>query len=137
TLEVEVDMEGAAALRHDLRELGREPLPSFNDLVVRAVALALREHPALNASCADDRIVRYGRVNVGIAVATEDALLAPAVFDADRKSVFEIARASRDLIERARRRAVTAEELRDATFTVSNLGMFGIRRFQAVVNPPQ
>src|SRR5207245_6862749 len=111
TLEVEVDMENAAALRGDLRELGREPLPSFNDLVVRAVALALHEHPGLNSSYADDRIVRYERVNVGIAVATDGGLLAPAVFDADRKSVFEIAAASRDLIERARRRAVTADEL--------------------------
>jgi pyruvate dehydrogenase E2 component (dihydrolipoamide acetyltransferase) len=137
TLEVELDMQAATALREDLRSLGREPLPSFNDVIVRAVALCLREFPALNAAHLGDRIVRYSRINVGIAVATDDALLVPTIFDADRKSVFEIAAASRALVEQVRDRSVRPEDLGGGTFTVSNLGMFGVRRFTAVINPPQ
>ncbi len=94
--------------------------------------------PGLNASYDDGRVLRFGRVNVGIAVATDDALLVPTIFDADRKSVFEIAaepRApGREGRGAARRRRTTS---RDGTFTVSNLGMFGVRRFNAVINPPQ
>ena len=137
TLEAEIDMEAAAMLREELRDLGREPLPSFNDLVVKAVALALGRHPGLNASYGGDRVHRHGRVNVGIAVATEDALYVPTILDADRLSVFEIAALSRALILKAGRGEIALEELRDGTFTVSNLGMFGVRRFQAVINPPQ
>ncbi len=137
TLEAEIDMEAASALRDDLRELGHQPPPSVNDLIVRAAALTLRELPALNAAWADGQVVRYSRVNVGVAVATDDALLVPTIFDADTKSVLEIAAETRDLIERVRRKAVSLDELGDGTFTVSNLGMFGIRRFHAVVNPPQ
>ena len=109
----------------------------MNDFVVRASALALREFPGLNAGFVDGRVVRFGRVNVGIAVATDDALLVPTIFDADRKSIFEVAAESRELIEKARTRKVGPDDLRDGTFTVSNLGMFGIRRFEAVINPPQ
>jgi pyruvate dehydrogenase E2 component (dihydrolipoamide acetyltransferase) len=137
TLEAEIDMEAAAELREELRALGREPLPSFNDLVVKAVALALRRHPALNASWADGRIRRHERVNVGIAVATDDALYVPTIFDADRLSVFEIAGLARDQIGKVGDGAIAVEELSDGTFTVSNLGMFGIRRFNAVIYPPQ
>ncbi len=137
TLEAEIDMEAAAALRAELEEEGRQPVPSFNDLVVRAVALALRDFPALNASYEPGRALRHGRVNVGIAVDVEDALLVPTIRDADRKSVFEIATEARRLADRSRSRAITADELADGTFTVSNLGMFGVRRFHAVINPPQ
>ena len=137
TLQVEVDMEEVLALRDELRQSGRSPLPSVNDLLIRAAALALREFPAVNAGFVDGRVVRFGRVNVGIAVAAEDALLVPTIFDADRATVFEIAATSRELIERARARELRIADLRDGTFTVSNLGMFGIRRFEAVINPPQ
>ena len=137
TLEAEIDMEAAAAMREELRELGREPLPSFNDLVVKATALALRRHPALNASYAGDRVLRFDRVNVGIAVATEDALYVPTIPDADRRSVFEIAELARDLVGRVGDGTIGLDDLREGTFTVSNLGMFGVRRFQAVINPPQ
>ncbi len=136
TLEAEVDMDAADRLREEQRSAGIDPLPSFNDLVVRAVALALREFPALNATY-EDGPVRHGRVNVGIAVATDDALIVPTVFDADRKTVFELAHETRALAEGARSRSLTAEQLGDGTFTVSNLGMFGVRRFNAVINPPQ
>lgn len=137
TLECEILMDAGSQLREDLRSGGYDPLPSYNDLVVRAAAVALREFPALNASYADGKALRFGRINVGIAVATEDALIVPTVFDAERKSVFEIAVESRRLAERARARSLTAEELADGTFTVSNLGMFGVRRFHAVINHPQ
>jgi pyruvate dehydrogenase E2 component (dihydrolipoyllysine-residue acetyltransferase) len=137
TVEAEIDMEAAAAMREELRELGREPLPSFNDLVVKGTALALRRHPALNASYAGDRVLRFDHVNVGIAVATEDALYVPTIPDADHCSVFEIAGLARDLIGRVGDGTIGLDDLREGTFTVSNLGMFGVRRFQAVINPPQ
>jgi pyruvate dehydrogenase E2 component (dihydrolipoamide acetyltransferase) len=137
TLEAEIDMESAATLREELRVLERDPLPSFNDLVVKAVGLALRRHPGLNATFGGDRINRLGRINVGIAVATEDALYVPTVHDADEKSVFEIAELARALIKKVGDGTITPDELADGTFTVSNLGMFGIRRFNAVIYPPQ
>jgi pyruvate dehydrogenase E2 component (dihydrolipoamide acetyltransferase) len=137
TLEAEIDMEAAAEAREQLRTLGREPLPSFNDLVVKAVALALHRHPALNSSWADGRIRGHERVNVGIAVATDDALYVPTLPDADALPIFELAALARDRIEKVLGGTIAGEELRDGTFTVSNLGMYGIRRFHAVINPPQ
>jgi len=137
TLEAEIDMEAAAEAREELRTLGREPLPSFNDLVVKAAALALRQHPALNSSWADGRIKRHEHVKVGIAVATDDALYVPTLPDADTLPIFELAGLARDRIDRVLGGSIAPEELRDGTFTVSNLGMFGIRRFHAVINPPQ
>jgi pyruvate dehydrogenase E2 component (dihydrolipoamide acetyltransferase) len=137
TLEAEIDIEAARSLRAELEAAGREPVPSYNDFVVRAVALALRQFPALNASYASGKTTRHGRINVGIAVDAGDALLVPTIHDADRRSVFEIAVESRRLAEGARTRALSPAELADGTFTVSNLGMLGVRRFHAVINPPQ
>jgi pyruvate dehydrogenase E2 component (dihydrolipoamide acetyltransferase) len=136
TLEAEIGMDAAHDLRIDLRKQSA-PVPSYNDLIVKAAALALRDFPRLNASWQDGRIVEYGRINVGIAVATEGGLLVPTIFDADRKSIFEIAAMSRSLVERAQARSLQLADLADGTFTISNLGMFGIRRFTAVINPPQ
>jgi pyruvate dehydrogenase E2 component (dihydrolipoyllysine-residue acetyltransferase) len=129
---MEIDMSTVVALRQ-----GREGVPSVNDFLVRAVALTLRELPAFNSSWIDGRVERYSRINVGIAVAVEGALLVPTLFDADRKSLAEIAAASRDLAERARARTLTPEELTSSTFTVSNLGMYGVHSFTAIVDPPQ
>ena len=136
TLETEIDMSAAALLRVELGSTA-PPAPSFNDLLVRAVGLCLRELPALNASFVDGAVTRFSRVNVGIAVATDDALLVPTIFDADAKSVAEIAAESRRLAERVRNGSIDPAELADGTFTVSNLGMFGVRRFHAVINAPQ
>ncbi len=137
TAATDVDVSLIVALRRGGRDAGEE-VPSLNDFVVKAAALALREHPRLNSSYAEGRIERYSRVNVGIAVATEDdALLVPVVLDADRKPLVEIAADSRRLADAARRRALTPEQLHHATFTVSNLGMFGVRSFTAIVDPPQ
>lgn len=137
TIEMEIAMGAARRLRDELRGGGFDPPPSYNDLVVRAVALALRNFPNLNAAYETDRTLRFSRINVGVAVAREDALLVPTVRDADTKTIFEIAAETRALAERARDHRVTAADLADGTFTVSNLGMFGVRRFNAVINPPQ
>jgi pyruvate dehydrogenase E2 component (dihydrolipoamide acetyltransferase) len=132
----EVDMEACAALRAQLKAIA-EPGPSFNDMVVKACALALREFPRANGSYRDGRFELHGRVNVGVAVAAPDALVVPTVFDADRKSLRDIARDTRALAERVRAGSVTPPELSGGTFTVSNLGMFGVTEFTAVINPPQ
>jgi pyruvate dehydrogenase E2 component (dihydrolipoamide acetyltransferase) len=132
----EVDMAAAAALRESLKALVT-PAPSFNDMVVKACALVLREMPIVNGSFADGRYVLHGRVNVGVAVAGEGTLVVPTVFDADTRSLGDIARTTRSLAEKVREGSVEPRELDGGTFTVSNLGMFGVTGFTAVINPPQ
>lgn len=138
TVTAEIDVTDALRLRRELNEALPQARVSINDMVVRAVALTLREQPALNAWWVDEGIVRHQRVHVGLAVATDDeALLVPTIADADRKGLVQLAAESRAAGERARNRACAAEELSGATFTVSNLGMFGALCFEAVINPPQ
>src|SRR4051812_15860296 len=137
-LNVEVDMEAAVELRKQLKAAaGDQPAPSFNDFVIKASALALRDFPRANGAYRDGKFELYERVNVGVAVAGQDALVVPTVFDADTKSLGQIARESRAVAQRVRAGAVTPPELSSGTFTVSNLGMYGIKRFTAVINPPQ
>jgi pyruvate dehydrogenase E2 component (dihydrolipoamide acetyltransferase) len=137
-LNCEVDMEQAVELRKQLKvAAGDQPAPSFNDFVVKASALSLRDFPRANGAYRDGRFELYGRVNVGIAVAAQDALVVPTIFDADRKSLGQIAREARALAERVRAGAITPPELSGGTFSVSNLGMYGISSFTAVINPPQ
>jgi pyruvate dehydrogenase E2 component (dihydrolipoamide acetyltransferase) len=131
-----VDMTAAVALRTRLKEIS-DPVPSFNDMVVKASANALREHPRVNGAYRDGKFELYDRVNVGIAVAAMDALVVPTVFDADKKSLGQIARDARDVIGKVKDKTVTPPELSGGTFTVSNLGMFGIEHFTAIINPPQ
>jgi pyruvate dehydrogenase E2 component (dihydrolipoamide acetyltransferase) len=134
----EVDMEAAIALRKQLKAAaGDAPAPSFNDFVVKASALALKEFPRANGAYRDGKFELYSRVNVGIAVAGQDALIVPTIFDADVKSLGQISRDARALAERVRAGQVTPPELSSGTFSVSNLGMYGIKRFSAVINPPQ
>ena len=139
TLHAEAEMEQAVVLREQLRKAGRpgDVVPSYNDLVVKACGLALREHPRANAAYRDGAFELYERVNVGIAVAAEDTLILPTLFDADRKSLIEIAREARTLADRVRQRVLTPAELSGATFTVSNLGTHGVASFAAIINPPQ
>jgi pyruvate dehydrogenase E2 component (dihydrolipoamide acetyltransferase) len=137
-LNIEVDMEQAVGLRKQLKAAGGDqPAPSFNDFVIKASALALRDFPRANGAYRDGTFELYSRVNVGVAVAGQDALVVPTVFDADVKSIGQIARDARAVAERVRAGVVTPPELSGGTFTVSNLGMFGIKRFTAVINPPQ
>jgi pyruvate dehydrogenase E2 component (dihydrolipoamide acetyltransferase) len=138
SVETDVDADALVALRARLKEeLPGEPAPSFNDFVVKACARALRLHPRVNGAYKDGRIERYARVNVGVAVAAEDALVVPVVDDADVKSVGAIAADTRRLAGAARAGTLTPPQLAGGTFTVSNLGMFGVTRFTAVVNAPQ
>ncbi len=138
-LAAEVDMSRAVAGRQLIKEGAEEGevVPSFNDMVVKACALALREHPRANGAYRDGRFELYSRVNVGVAVAARDALVVPTVFDADRKGLRQIAVESRALAQKVREGQITPPELSGATFTVSNLGMYGVDRFSAVINPPQ
>jgi pyruvate dehydrogenase E2 component (dihydrolipoamide acetyltransferase) len=136
SVSADVDMSLIAALRNGARAES-DDVPSLNDFVVKGVALVLRELPRFNASYVDGRVETYSRINVGVAVATEDALLVPVVFDADRKTLAEIAVDTRRLAQGARNRALEPDDLHGGTFTVSNLGMFGVRSFTALVDPPQ
>jgi pyruvate dehydrogenase E2 component (dihydrolipoamide acetyltransferase) len=138
-LRASVDMSEAVAGRGMVkaRALPGDVVPSFNDMVVKACALALREHPRANGAYRDGRFELYSRVNVGVAVAANDALVVPTLFDADRKGLRQIASESRALAGKVRDGQITPPELSGATFTVSNLGMYGIEGFSAVINPPQ
>jgi pyruvate dehydrogenase E2 component (dihydrolipoamide acetyltransferase) len=140
TLLIDVDMEACVSLRAELKQISHDEnvkAPTYNDMVVKACALALREHPAANGSYRDGRLLLHARVNVGVAVAAENALVVPTVFDADEKSLGEIARETHALAERVRAGTITPPELGGGTFTVSNLGMYGVRSFSAIINPPQ
>jgi pyruvate dehydrogenase E2 component (dihydrolipoamide acetyltransferase) len=138
-LQLDVDMSKCLAARATLKAktAGGEPLPSFNDMLVKACALALRQHPRLNGSYRDGRVELHSRVNVGIAVAAQDALVVPTIFDADQKGLRVIAEEARALAQRVRDASVTPPELSGGTFTVSNLGMYGMSSIGPVINPPQ
>jgi pyruvate dehydrogenase E2 component (dihydrolipoamide acetyltransferase) len=131
------DVSGVFAARARLREAGAGGVPSINDYILHACATALREHPVVNASYEDGQVLLHPRVNVGVAIAITDGLVVPAIYDADQLEPAEVAATSRALAESAAARRLSREELRDATFTVSNLGMFGIEDFDPVINPPQ
>jgi pyruvate dehydrogenase E2 component (dihydrolipoamide acetyltransferase) len=133
---MDTDVEAVFSLREDMRGHA-DPLPSINDFVTRAAALALRQHPRVNGSYRDGHVELHSRINVGIAVAAPGTLVVPTIFDTDQKSVSAIARDAQDLAGRVRDGTVTPAELAGGTFTVSNLGMFGVTRFTAVINPPQ
>jgi pyruvate dehydrogenase E2 component (dihydrolipoamide acetyltransferase) len=170
TLTTDIDMERCVDLRAELKRLSRagdgrdraaaadngqdeaavpasagrdKTTPTYNDMIVKACALALRDHPRANGSYRDGRFELHARINVGVAVAagaedpTGGALVVPTVFDADMKALGEIARETRTLAERVRDGSITPPELSGGTFTVSNLGMYGVRQFTAIVNPPQ
>ena len=135
----EIDMSRAVEARARIKAASAEGeiVPSFNDMVVKACALALRAFPRANGSYRDGKVEEYSRVNIGVAVAAQDALVVPTVFDADAKGLRQIAADSRGLAARVRDGTITPPELSGGTFTVSNLGMFGVTSFSAVINPPQ
>jgi pyruvate dehydrogenase E2 component (dihydrolipoamide acetyltransferase) len=135
-LTAEADMERVAEAR-DLLNAQDDGKISFNDIILRVVAAALRRHRACNAWWQDDHIRYFHDVHLGVAVAIEDGLITPVVRHADRKSLRDIAAEVRSLAERARARKLKPDEYQGATFSVSNLGMFGIDEFTAVINPPE
>ena len=133
----EVAMDRAWELREQLNALDGQPKISVNDFVVRACALALLKHPGVNASLQGDAIRVYHRAHIGIAVALDDGLITPVLRDCHTKPLAQIAVESRDLAERARNRKLRAPELSGATFSISNLGMFDVAEFSAIINPPE
>jgi pyruvate dehydrogenase E2 component (dihydrolipoamide acetyltransferase) len=133
---VEIDMDAAVGLREQLLR-GDEIKVSFNDLIVKACAKALTRFPGVNASWGEDRIVTHAEVHVGVAVSLPDGLITPVVRNADRKHLVEISREVKDLAARARERKLRPEEFTGSTFTVSNLGMFDVASFTAIINPPE
>jgi pyruvate dehydrogenase E2 component (dihydrolipoamide acetyltransferase) len=135
-LTTEVDMERSRDAREALLEAGGEKV-SFNDIVIKAVAMALRQHPECNAWWQDDHIRYWNEVHVAMAVAIEEGLITPVIRHTDLKSLREIAAESRDLAGRARERKLAPEEYTGGTFSVSNLGMLDIDEFTAVINPPE
>ena len=136
-LTAEFDLERAAEMRSAMADLGDEYKDSFNDIIMKAVATALAQHPECNAHWLGDHIRYFNRVHLGMAVAVEDGLITPVIFDADRKGLREIALEARELAGRARERRLKPEEYTGSTFSVSNLGMFGIDHFTAIINPPE
>jgi pyruvate dehydrogenase E2 component (dihydrolipoamide acetyltransferase) len=138
-LTIEIDMSKAVAARAALKVSAKEGqvVPSFNDMVVKACAIALREFPKANGAYRDGRFEAYSRVNVGVAVAAEESLVVPTIFDADKKGLRQIAEDARSVAAKVRDGSVTPPELSGGTFTVSNLGMYGIDSFEAVINMGQ
>ena len=135
-LSLDVDMTGAVELRKRLKDV-TETAPSYNDMVVKASAMALTEHPRVNGAYRDGKFELYSGVNVGVAVAAQDTLVVPTIFETDRKSLGQISTDARGLIQKVRDKKITPPELSGGTFTVSNLGMYGIREFTAIINTPQ
>jgi pyruvate dehydrogenase E2 component (dihydrolipoamide acetyltransferase) len=133
----EYDVERMSEMRKAMAELGDDYRISVNDIVLKAVATALAQHPEVNAHWLGDKIRQFARVHLGMAVAIDDGLITPVLFDADKKRLRDLSHEARQLAERARARKLKAEEYTGSTFSVSNLGMFGIDQFTAIINPPE
>jgi len=134
-LTADYDVTNLLSLRAQLNEIENAKI-SLNDFVIRAAALALRHHPNVNASWGDDAITQYGEIHIGVAVSTPEGLITPVVRNADQKSVTEIANDVRALADKAKNRKLRPEEYQGSTFTISNLGAWGIEEFTAIINPP-
>jgi pyruvate dehydrogenase E2 component (dihydrolipoamide acetyltransferase) len=136
-LTTEIDMTKVGELREGMLQAGDQFRVSVNDIVIKAVAIALVRHPEVNAHWMNDHIRYFARVNIGMAVATDDGLIVPVINDAHTKGLGQIGREARELAKRARERKLSPAEYTGGTFSVSNLGMFGIDQFTAIINPPE
>ncbi|HVX41094.1 MAG TPA: dihydrolipoamide acetyltransferase family protein [Gemmatimonadaceae bacterium] len=136
-LTAEYDLTRVTEMRAAMAEMGGEFKVSVNDVLMKAVATALSQHPEVNAHWLGDKIRYHNRVHLGMAVATPDGLIVPVIFDADQKRMSEISREAKELAKRARERKLKPEEYTGSTFSISNLGMFGIDQFTAIINPPE
>jgi len=136
-LTAEFDLSRAAEMRAAAAQLGNEYKVSFNDIILKATATALAQHPEVNAHWMGDHIRQFHRVHLGMAVATDDGLIVPVIFDADTKRLSEISVESKALAQKARERKLKPEEYTGSTFSVSNLGMMQIDQFTAIINPPE
>ena len=131
----EIDVENLMSLRKNINQTLDEK-SSFNDIIIKAVAFSLRKHPNINISWDEDHIIFHENINIGVAIAVDDGLLVPVIKDADKNSILDISKKIKDFAERAKNKKINIEELTGNTFTVSNLGMFGIDEFTAIINPP-
>ena len=136
-LTAEFDLTRVTEMRKAMAELGDQFKVSVNDILLKAIAIALSQHPEVNAHWLGDKIRYFNRVHLGMAVATDDGLIVPVIWDADKKRMSEISRDAKELAKRARERKLKPEEFTGSTFSVSNLGMFGIDQFTAIINPPE
>lgn len=136
-LTAEFDMTRVAELRDAMIAQGAEYKVSFNDIIIKATAVALAQHPEVNAHWIGDAVRQFNRVHIGMAVAVEDGLITPVIFDANEKGLSAIAAEARELAARGRERKLKPEEYTGSTFSISNLGMFGIDQFTAIINPPE
>ncbi|HET9010490.1 MAG TPA: pyruvate dehydrogenase complex dihydrolipoamide acetyltransferase [Gemmatimonadaceae bacterium] len=136
-LTAELDLTRVMEMRGAMAELGDEYKVSVNDVLLKAIAVALSQHPEVNAHWLGDHIRYFNRVHLGMAVATDDGLIVPVIWDADTKGLATISREAKELAKRARERKLKPEEFTGSTFSVSNLGMFGIDQFTAIINPPE
>ena len=136
-VQVDADVGAAVEMRSEMKARGDEIVPSLNDFAVKACALALREHPKANGSYRDGTFELHSRVNIGIAVAAADALVVPTIMDVDLRALRSVAAEARRLAQLVRTARIKPSELAGATFTVSNLGMYGIASMTPVINPPQ
>ena len=136
-LTADFDLDRVSEMRAAMAEMGDEFKVSINDILMKAVATALSQHPEVNAHWLGDRIRYHNRVHLGMAVATDDGLIVPVIFDANTKRMSEISREAKELAKRARERKLKPDEYTGSTFSISNLGMFGIDQFTAIINPPE
>jgi pyruvate dehydrogenase E2 component (dihydrolipoamide acetyltransferase) len=136
-LTAEFDLTRVMEMRKAMAELGDQFKVSVNDVLLKATAVALSQHPEVNAHWLGDKIRYHNRVHLGMAVATDDGLIVPVIWDADRKRMSDISREAKELAKRARERKLKPEEFTGSTFSMSNLGMFGIDQFTAIINPPE
>jgi pyruvate dehydrogenase E2 component (dihydrolipoamide acetyltransferase) len=133
-LNARLNCDNLVAFRNQMKAAGQKV--SYNDLVIKAVAKALKDVPGVNASWTDEAIIQHGRVDIGMAVALPDGLITPVIRDADKQSLVSLASQTRELAGRAKDRKLSAEEYSNSTFTISNLGMMQIEHFTAIINPP-
>jgi pyruvate dehydrogenase E2 component (dihydrolipoamide acetyltransferase) len=136
-LTAEFDLQRASEMRAAMAAMGDDYKVSFNDIILKATATALAQHPEVNAHWLGDHIRLHHRVHLGMAVATDEGLIVPVIFDADQKRMSEIAIESKALAKKARERKLTPAEYTGSTFSVSNLGMMQIEQFTAIINPPE
>ena len=134
-LMVEVDMGNAINARKEMNEISEMKI-SFNDIIIKAVALSLKKHKQINSSWAEDKIIHHGNINIGVAVAIEDGLVVPVLKNADFMSFSQISTSVKDLASRAKNKGLKANEMEGSTFSISNLGMFGIESFTYIINQP-
>jgi pyruvate dehydrogenase E2 component (dihydrolipoamide acetyltransferase) len=136
-LTAEFDLTRVTEMRTAMADMGDEFKVSINDILMKAVATALSQHPEVNAHWLGDKIRLHNRVHLGMAVATNDGLIVPVIFDADQKRMSQISAEAKELAKKARERKLKPEEYTGSTFSISNLGMFGIDQFTAIINPPE